>query len=139
MSNDTTAAATDDFFLPIDLGEIDYVVKHPITGTPTSATLKLAGPTHPIRKAAMFARMRSMLADGSAEKVDLETDDESETAFVALCTLGWSRLAPGGAPLPFAIGAAQTLYSDPRYRWLRDQARETLRQRDLFIGACATV
>ena len=138
MSEQSATITAEDFALPIDLGQVEYVIKHPVTGAATSATLTLAGPTHPIRKAAMFSRMRTMLAGGGPQTVALEDADEDETAYVALCTLGWSRLAPSGVPLPFAIGAAQVLYSDPAYRWLRDQARDALRERDLFIGACAT-
>ena len=135
MNSDTSAAAFD---LPTDAAEIEHTVTHPVTGAATPGRITLAGPAHPLRKSAMFARMRRLMADGGAEQVDVEAADEDETAFVATCTLGWSGLSPAGQPRLFAVGAAQTLYSDPSYRWLRDQVRDTLRTRELFISACAT-
>lgn len=131
--------AVEPFDLPVDLGLIEYTVRHPVTDAPTSAMITLAGPTHPVRKAAMFARMRSLMSDGSVDKVDPMDADDEETAFIAACTLGWIGLSTGGKTRVFAIGAPQTLYQDPQYRWLRDQLRDVLRQRERFIGACAIV
>lgn len=137
MSETQTPAAV--FELPIDMQSISHTITHPITGVATPASITLAGPTHPIRKAAMFSRMRALLNEGAAERINPEEQDDDETAFVASCTLGWSNITVDGVARPFAIGAAEALYADVRFRWLRDQMREVLRQRDLFIGACATV
>ena len=133
-----TPQSEDSFELPTDAEHIEYTVKHPLTGAPTAARITLAGITHPVRKAALFGRMRTLMASADAERYELEAADEDETAFAATCTLGWSGISTGGAPRIFALGGAQVLYSDPKYRWLRDQVREALRQREPFINAVAT-
>lgn len=138
MNDTTDTTAAEPFDMPIDCAEIVYVLKHPISGLPTAARITLAGPVHPIRRALMFGRMRTMLAAGILDAVNLEDDDANETAFVAACTLGWSALSLAGEPQLFAIGAAQKLYTDSRCLWLRDQVRDALRQRDLFISGAPT-
>ena len=133
-----TPEALDMFEMPVDLEQIEYVVKHPVTGAPTAARILLAGITHPVRRGAMFTRMRTLMAEGRAEIVDAEAADEDTTVFVAQCTFGWSGLATGGVLRPFIVGAALVLYSDPKYLWLRDQVRDALQQRTLFISAAPT-
>lgn len=121
----------------------EYIVKHPVTGEPTAARLTLAGPEHEVRRSVVFGRMRARRAElestGKLALTDPVDDDANNTAFIASCTLGWSGLAIDGKALPFEIGAAQKLFSDPRFRWLRDQAFAALDKRELFIGASATV
>jgi hypothetical protein len=119
----------------------DYTVVHPVTGAPTAARLKLAGPEHEVRKAAFNARQRviraEMVSTGkykAPDPIDTEADD---TAFSAVSTLGWSGLSKDGAPLTFEIGAAHKLYSDPQFRWLRDQVLEAMAHRELFFKASA--
>lgn len=120
----------------------DMVVKHPLTGAPTVARFTLAGPEHPARKSAVFARMRQRRAElqrtGTLTVPDPEQDEEDETALLAACTLGWRGLAAGGQPLEFSAAAAVKLYADPKFRWLRDQVKAALDQRELFIAGSAT-
>ena len=119
-----------------------HIVKHPVTGVATSARISIAGPEHPVRKAAVFARMRARRAElmntGVLKVPDPADDDLDQTAFIAACTLGWSRLAIDGQSLQFSVDAPIKLYGDTRFRWLRDQVLEGLDKRDAFIGACAT-
>lgn len=130
------------FELPVDLPYSELVVRHPATGEALPTRITLAGPEHPVRKAALFSRVRARLAeaerDGKMPVTDPTEDDADQTAFAASCTLGWADLPVDGAFLPFSIGAADKLYADPRYRWLRNQVVVALNNSALFIGACAT-
>ena len=135
---------TEDFDLTAaaERTEAVHVVKHPVTGATTSARIVVSGPEHAVRKAAVFARMRvrraELINSGMLKASDPQEDEIDQTEFIATCTLGWTGLAVDGAALPFAIGAPLKLYSDPRFRWLRDQVLEAMDKRELFIGACAT-
>lgn len=133
------APAVADFFdMPVDVIEAAHTVLHPATGARTVARIVIAGPTHPVRRAQVFARMRARLADvaqtGKLVAVDPEDDAIDRTAFAAACTLGWSGMSRQGQTLPFAIGAALKLYSEPRFTWLRDQVLAELDHREIFIS-----
>ena len=47
-------------------------------------------------------------------------------------TLGWT-----GAATPYTTDAARALYSDPKRRWLCDQVRQALDERELFMRSSA--
>lgn len=120
----------------------ELVVKHPITGEPTAARILIAGPEHALRRSAIFQRMRARRAEvertGKLSMPDPEDEDADEANLLAACTLGWSGLSTGGQPVVYTADAARALYSDPRRRWLRDQVKAALDQRELFIGSSAT-
>lgn len=122
-----------------DTGE--FVVKHPATGEATMARITIAGPEHPKRRALVFARMRQARRDfektGAIAVTDPEDDEADANALFAACTLGWSGINQGGAPLAWSAEAAARLMADPKYRWLRDQVRDALDKRELFIAASA--
>lgn len=117
------------------------VLKHPVSGAPTSATITVAGPEHPARKAAIFARMRVRRAEmertGKLSVTDPADDEQDEVALLAACTLGWAGLSTGGAALAYSAEAARALYADPKRAWVRDQVKAALDERALFFGNCA--
>lgn len=110
-------------------------VKTP-TGAPTGMQITLAGPEHPDRKRRTFARQRRLRAaiakTGKLPVADPEEDDLEEVDELVSCTLGWT-----GAAVPYSVDAARKLYSDPKRRWLRDQVKAALDDRELFTRACA--
>ena len=120
----------------------EHIVLHPVTGAATAARIKLAGPEHDVRRAADNARQRAIRAElantGKYSPPDPVDSDADATAFAAACTLGWSGLVESGVPITFEVGAASKLYSDKRYRWLRDQVLSAMNQRELFFNASAS-
>jgi hypothetical protein len=105
------------------------------TGAPTSMEITLAGPEHPDRKRRTFAKQRKLRAaiakTGKLPMADPEEDDVDEVGELVSCTLGWT-----GAAEAFSADAARRLYADPKRRWLRDQVRAALDDRELFTRAC---
>ena len=117
------------------------VLRHPVSGAPTAASITIAGPEHPARKGAIFARMRMRRAEmertGKLGVTDPLDDEQDELALLAACTLGWEGLSTDGAPLVFSAEAARALYADPRRAWVRDQVKAALDERALFFGSSA--
>lgn len=110
-------------------------VKTP-TGAPTGMQITLAGPEHPDRKRRIFARQRrlrtAMAKTGKLPIADPEDDEADELDELVASTLGWT-----GATVPYSAEAARKLYADPKRRWLRDQVRSALDDRELFTRASA--
>lgn len=119
----------------------DVTIKHPLTGAPTPIVITLAGPEHPARRKAAFTRARKMRADmmktGKVQLGDPEEDEQDETDQLAAFTLGWKNLTSGGTTIVFTPATARTLYAEPKYRWLRDQVRTALDEREAFIKRSA--
>jgi hypothetical protein len=114
---------------------------HPVTRAPLGATVILAGPEHPIRRQAVFARQRkaraAMQKAGRVVLGDPEDDESEAVVHLAACTLGWNGITRDGKPVDFTPGAAVQIYGDPRLAWLRDQVQAALDSRDLFITGSA--
>lgn len=114
----------------------DLHVKNPITGAPTGMVITLAGPEHPDRKKRLFARqrrLRAQLAKTQRMPVsDPEEDAADELDELVASTLGWK-----GSKTPFSADAARALYADTKRRWLRDQVRQALEERELFMRSSA--
>lgn len=110
-------------------------VKTP-TGAPTGVQITLAGPEPPDRKRRIFARQRRLRAaiakTGKLPVADPEDDEADDLDELVACTLGWA-----GAAVPYSVEAARKLYADPKRRWLRDQVKAALDDRELFTRACA--
>lgn len=111
-------------------------IKDPTTGAPTSMVITLAGPEHPDRKRRLFARQRRMRAalakTGKLQMSDPEDDEAEELDELVASTLGWE-----GAAVPYSADAARAAYSDGKRRWLRDQVRQALDERELFTRSSA--
>lgn len=141
MSNETSAGMFDvaDFE---DQPEGEVLIKNPVTGEPTALAIVLAGPEHPIRKRVMFERQRVMRRQfqktGKLTLADPVEDEEVETAMLADFTLGWRNFIRGGEPYPHSRANALAVYSDPKMRWLRDQVKTALDEREAFIRRSGT-
>jgi hypothetical protein len=120
-----------------DVSSGEYVVKHPETNQPTAIVVTLAGPEHPNRKKIAFAaqrRLRKVLQQtGKLQLADPEEEEGEEVDMLVACTLGWKGIAVGGKALAYSAEAARSLYTDPKRRWLRDQIKAALNEREHFI------
>lgn len=111
-------------------------------GAPTGVTFTLAGPTHPVRRAAEQARARALINEANKNgKVKLPDPAEAEARRpkdAAALTLGWAGYeADDGTPVPFSTAAAEALYADPEMQWLLDQVEEALGNKQLFTKAAS--
>ena len=126
----------------IDAGSADIALKHPVSGASLGATITVAGPEHPARKAIEFARQRKLRAaiakSGKLEVTDPADDELDVIDKLAACTLGWSGITDAGAELPYSRDAAARLYAREGLGWLREQVLAGLNERERFITACAT-
>lgn len=117
-------------------------IKDPETGAPTSLVIELAGPEHPARKRDAFNKARRMrqeiMKTGKVQLDDPEEEDADVTDKLASYTLGWTGLLSGGQPVAFSGQAALQLYGDPKRRWLRDQVKAALEERERFIKRSAS-
>lgn len=131
---DTTAAFDPLAFEDVSTGDLQ--VKNPLTGAPTGMVITLAGPEHPDRKRRLFnrqRRLRAILAKTQKMPVSDPVDDAAdELDELVASTLGWT-----GAATPYTTDAARALYSDPKRRWLCDQVRQALDERELFMRSSA--
>lgn len=116
-------------------------LKHPVTGAPLGATITLAGPEHPLRKAIDFGKQRKLRAaiqkSGKLELTDPADDELDAIEKLAACTLGWTGMTEGGVPVEFSKVAAAKLYSNEKMGWLRAQLLAAMEERERFITACA--
>ncbi len=124
-----------------DVQSASVVIKDPSTGAPTPFVVELAGPEHPFRKKDDFNRARRMRQDlmksGKVQLADPEEEDAEVTDRLADYTLGWQGLSVAGQMIEFSREAAIKLYSDPKRRWLRDQVKAALEERERFIKRSA--
>jgi hypothetical protein len=125
-----------------DISAGDYVVKHPETNQPTAIVITLAGPEHPNRKKIAFAhqrRLRKVLQQtGKLQLADPEEEEADEVDMLVACTLGWKGVSVAGKPLAYSAENARTVYGDPKRRWLRDQVKAALNEREHFIRRSET-
>ena len=104
---DTTSAEYFDLEDAVQNTTATLWLKHPASGRATPATIILAGPEHPARKADEWARTRALRQEVEAtgkylfkEPADIE---QEELNHLSACTLGWSGLAARGAGGPDAV------------------------------------
>lgn len=140
IMNAPAAAAGFDIDSFEDTQTCEFRVKHPTTGQPTELVLTLAGPEHPLRKKRQFDRLRRLRREAQrAGKLQLAdpVEEEIETdEFLADCVLGWNKLVRNGHNVPYSVAAARELMSDPKRRWLRDQVKGAVEEREAFIASC---
>ncbi|NVO06589.1 MAG: hypothetical protein HXX19_11975 [Rhodoferax sp.] len=116
-------------------------ITHPVTGVSLGATVTIAGPEHPARRAIEFAKQRKLRA--AIQKTGrLELSDPADDALdaidrLATCTLDWSGISDGGQAVVFSKSAAQKLYANESLGWLRAQLLCAMDERERFIQACA--
>lgn len=117
-------------------------VKDPATGR-RIASVTLAGPEHPKRKALLFARQRRMRAalarTGKIDLPDPADEEQDKIDMLVTCTLGWDGFCEeDGKPLPCTPDNARKVYSAPGHGWLRALLEAALEERDRFIVSSAT-
>lgn len=126
----------------MDTGSAEVPIRHPLTGARTSTVITLAGPEHPTSKRIAFDKQRRLRAGmqrtGKLQLGSPEEDEADELESLAARTLGWSNMIVKGQLVPFSRGAALEIYGDPQRRWLRDQVRAALDEREAFIGRSAS-
>jgi len=114
-------------------------LKHPVTGALLGATVSLAGPEHPTRKAIDFNKQRKLRAaiqkSGKLELTDPADDELDGIEKLASCTLGWSGITDGATVVEFSKAAALKLYSTEGMGWLRAQLLTAMEERERFITA----
>ncbi len=119
-----------------------YQLKHPVDGAPLDVTFTLAGPEHPTRQKLALQMSRDMRRRvqkaGKLVLEDPEDELEQETDFLVSCTLGWKNLEIGGKPVEFSPGEARTLYTSPKFAWVRRQIRKALDDAEVFTVSSPT-
>lgn len=118
-------------------------IKHPVTGVLVGASVVLAGPEHPTRKAIEFAKQRKLRAaiqkTGKLELSDPSDDEADVVDKLTSCTLDWAGIADdAGQPIAFSKAEAAKLYGREGLGWLRAQLWAALEERERFIAACAS-
>ena len=120
-----------------EAAEAEIPLPHPVTKVPLGASITVAGPEHPKRKAIVFDRQRRIRArmqkTGRLQLDDPEKSEEDDIALLAACTLGWNGLEEDGIAIAFSEAAAAALYARPELGWLRAQVMEAINDRENFI------
>ncbi|MBK6869754.1 MAG: hypothetical protein IPG98_18270 [Burkholderiales bacterium] len=119
----------------------DYEVKDE-QGNPTGVIFTLAGPNHPIRKAAQMAANRKLIASarktGRVELPDPEDSEAQRVKDLTAFTLGWRGYADESGEVAFTPEAASALYGDPELLWLSNQIDAALGEQDRFTKRVGT-
>jgi len=139
MPPDSSPAPTDPFsFLGCeDIESAEVPIEPPGGGAPLMF-VTLAGPTHRVRRDVVVARTRRIReATAKAGRLalgDPAQDEDDETDLLVSCTLSWR----GSDSLPaFSPAAVRALYTNRRYRWVREAVKEALDDRARFTTRSA--
>lgn len=141
MTKPTLDPAAFDLDAYEDVTQAEVTIKDPVTGAPTALVITIAGPEHPARRKIMFERQRrarrELQRTGKLPVSDPAEDEETENEVMAACTLAWRGLVRAGKPVECTPAAALALYQDPKRRWLRDQVKTAMDEREAFIRRSA--
>lgn len=126
-----------------DLSEIESLdvdeltINHPVTGAPTTWTMQLAGPGHPVTLALQRQAQRERLelnkriettrANGKkwkGEDVDPEEEKTRIDRRAAQRILGWSAVTHNGVAFPYTPENALALFAEPRWTKVWQQIME---------------
>lgn len=131
--------------------EADMVVRHPVTGDPTTWVITFAGPGHPKTVAQMnrMARERrreeaekeQARVNGRKWKASDESDDDAKTrnlAWIVERIVRWTPVKINGEALPFSPAAATKLLGDPRKGTLFQQCLDFLVADQTFMKRSAS-
>lgn len=115
--------------------EVDYEVKHPITGE-VVGTLKLTcletTKARQAAKAIMLRRSKIQTTEITEEEVDLRLKEDIET--VCSCVVGWDLPALG----EYSHEKAFELFSTPEAGWLKQEVEAFIVERDNFFRPSQT-
>lgn len=117
-------------------------IKDPATGR-RIATVTLAGPEHPKRKALMFQRQRRMRnalqRTGKLELPDPADEEADNIDLLVACTLAWTEFEDAdGKELACTAENARRLYTQEGHGWLRALLTSALEEKDRFIKSSAS-
>jgi hypothetical protein len=126
----------------VDTQSADITIKDPATGK-RLATVTIAGPEHPKRKAIEFSKQRRMITalarTGKIEITDPVEQEQDKIDLLVACTLAWADIADaGGEPILCTAENARKLYSAEGHGWLRKVLYDAMDERDRFIDSFAT-
>lgn len=126
-----------------DVTTAEIEILNPQTQEGTGLFLTLAGPEHPLRKAAVAAAIREARSSvarrmSSAGRVmphfkDPEEEEQEGRQELVAATLGW-RSTKVALP-PFTKEGIAALYADPSRQWLVRQVQARINEQTLFIKA----
>lgn len=106
-------------------------------GNGTGVYFTLAGPTHPVRRAAQLALNRKMIAQanktGKVELPDPEDAEQDRIKNLVQATLAWRGFVNDeGQEVPYSQDAVSELYKDSQMTWLVDQVDTALGEKANF-------
>lgn len=123
---------------PVSDEGADMHLEHPVTGERLfnddgdAMVIRLIG-----RDSKRFRAKNAQIANRKMAKRNnrnsVEELDSDGAELLAACTLGWSGLALNGEPLPFSEQNALKLYTNPGYRWIREQVDTFIADRANFF------
>ena len=113
-------------------------LKNPRTGEEMAASITLAMPEHPARRAleiALQQRIRAELASngGKLPPVDEATALQREIDFLTACTLDWNLRDTDQEPIPPTPENIREFYASPRADWVRRQINVALMDANNFF------
>ncbi len=116
-------------------------IKNPVTGE-RLATITVAGPEHPKRRAIELSKQRRMLsALARTGKIDVgdPVDLEQERLdLLVACTLAWEDVCDeDGKPIPCTADNVRKVYTAEGNGWLRKQVADALEQHERFVMTSA--
>jgi hypothetical protein len=137
MSNSPSNA----FSLDLDATEYsetaEVTIAHPTNGMPTTMKFIVAGADSAVYMAYDRAATdrRLAAAQQGIRGMDAATIEKEAVEILVTCTLGWKGVTRGGKDWPFSPENVRALYTDPKFRWLRNQVDRAIGDRKLFIKA----
>jgi hypothetical protein len=121
----------------VDMESADIDIKDPATGKKI-ASVKLAGPEHPKRKAIFYSKQRRMRASiartGKVEFGDPIDDEADKIDELVAATLSWEGFADEeGVMLPCTAENVRKVYTFEKNGWLRIYLSTVADERERFI------
>jgi hypothetical protein len=130
-----------EFSLDLDATEssetAEVTIMHPTNGMPTTMKFVLAGSDSSVymRYDRESTDRRLKAAQQGIRGLDAEAMEKEAVELLVACTLGWNGVTRGAKEWPFSQENARALYSDQKFRWLRNQVDRSIGDRRLFIKA----
>lgn len=151
MSETKTASAVDIDISEFDtLDESDMVVKHPLSGEPTTWTITFAGPGHPksieyfdriarqnLREEASKEQARVNGRKWKAEDESLDARRQKNLEMIVSRMIRWSPVRINGEEMPFTPENAMKLLGDRKKGDLFQQCFDFLNAEKSFFPASA--
>jgi hypothetical protein len=122
-----------------DLG-FDLHLRHPATGDPIGAVIRIAGMDSERYRdkatAQQRARFERLARRNRFDTANPEEQREEAIQLLAAATLGWDDVNLNGQAVPFSESAAADLYRN--FAWVREQVDVAMHERANFLPPSAT-